>query len=281
MLTSEITFAQTNSLNLLLKQQVVKHIEEIDEPLEEIEYKELDITKALKLYSEDAHDEVKICLANVQVEESALSNQHKARCDTYDLLETVLEHVLQHAECVMLEVRSANRLALVLNSFAVRENYANEAVSAALSNLCRSPGLELLEDIRTKLFVCLNGHEKIRKLRQEYERRRNNYNLALKNFKIILEVINVSDTSLVKLKKQFDDVLENFQQCRRVLDEKLPSALTERTKVLKESMTMLGGECSIWGRHRSELSSLLRKLGSTVSVGEYDLRELDELKGGK
>ncbi|CAH2006927.1 unnamed protein product [Acanthoscelides obtectus] len=162
MLTSEITFAQTNSLNLLLKQQVVKHIEEIDDPTEEKEYKKLDLTKALELYSEDAYDETKIRLANVQIEESTFSNQHKARCDTYDLLEVVLEHVLQHSECLMLEVRSANRLALVLNSFAVRENYANEAVSAALSNLCRSPGLELLEEIRAKVFVTLNGHEKVR-----------------------------------------------------------------------------------------------------------------------
>ncbi|CAH2006926.1 unnamed protein product [Acanthoscelides obtectus] len=124
--------------------------------------------------------------------------------------------------------------------------------------------------------MILQKKKSTRQLRKEYEKRKNNYSLALKNFKIILEVINVSEASLVKLKKQFDEVLENFQQCRAVLDEELPCALAERTKVLIESMTMLGGECSIWGRHRTELSSLLRTLGRTISVGEYALRELDQ-----
>lgn len=285
---ADSSFMQSNNLNLLLKQQIISQLEETDEetkyrlnnpdrPFEEcISINKKTSTSVVKFYCESNGvsqrcEEIKMELANLHVDESVSSHQHKALCESYDLMESLLEHVLQHVECMILEVKSSNRLSLILNTYGVRENQINEEASNSLRKLCEKPETGILEDIKAKLFISLNNCDNIKRLRLEYEQKRNDYHLATKNFKIILEVMNINEKSLNKLKKQLDDVLMNYQHCRCILGQEMPFVLAERTKILAECLNLLGIECDAWIGQRSELSKLLSSLGANIKNEEYVL----------
>lgn len=291
---ADSSLMQSNNLNLLLKQQIIRQLEETDEetkyhlnnpdqPFEEcISINKKTSRSVVKFYSEHTEvsqrcDEIKMELANLHVEESVSFQQHKALCESYDLMESLLEHLLQHVECMILEIKSSNRLSLLLNGYAVRDNHINERVSHSLKKLCERPETDILDDIKTKLFISLNNYDNIKQLRLEYEQKKTDYHLAVKNFKIILEVMTVNEKSLVKLKKQLDDVLMTYQHCRCMLNQEMPFVLAERTKVLAECLSLLGVECDVWIGQRTEFSNLLTLMGDSVKENEYVLVKKDAL----
>ncbi|KAG5866799.1 hypothetical protein JTB14_010515 [Gonioctena quinquepunctata] len=265
MSTSEISFMQSKNLNLLLKQQKINQLEETESDSTD---NERDNTK---------HDRTQCESFENQMGESSCDLQQKALCENYDLLETLLDHILQHVECFLLEAKSSIRLVHILNVYGLHENRIDEPVAESLKKLCEKPDFEILEEIKTKLFVSLNHYEHIKEFRQEYDKRKNDYKLALKNFKIILEVMNINRKTLTKLRKQFDEVLINCQHCRCVLNQEMPFILTERKKILDECLKLLGDEYGVWVGHRVDLSNLLTKLGDNVDSNENFSGNKDKL----
>lgn len=290
-MTTQVSFMQTKTLNLLLKQQITKQIQETGDEEDNNQVikfhnhiKEQDAVNKTKTSLDfnindslgPEYDDIKIELGNIQVEESALSEQQKILCENYDLLENLLDHILQHIDCVILEIKSSNRLALMLNRFTTQEAQINDNISKSLCKLCEQPNLELLDAIKNRVFVSLNEFGHIQEIRQEFEKRKIDYMLALKNFKIILEVMTINEKSAKKLKQQFDDVLLNYRRCYYLLQQEIPLVLSERMKILTECLNTLG-KGDVFVNYRTELVNIMAKLGSDLK-GQYMILKKDILK---
>ncbi|KAJ8963382.1 hypothetical protein NQ318_018859 [Aromia moschata] len=275
-------------------QQIIRQLEETDEetkyevknskrPYEHcISINKKTSKSVLRFYCEEdafnrRFEDIKMELASVQVEESVASEQHKALCEKYDLLETLLEHILQHIDCLTLEIKSSNRLSLLLNTFAIHENRITEKISDSLKKMCERPDFDILEEIKTKLIIALNNCDNIKQLRLECEQRRNDYNLAMKNFKIILEVMDINDKSLNKLKQQFDDVLTNYQHCRCILSREMPFVLEERRKILEECLSVGGIEFEEWGGSQVGTGESNEESGNVTNSRQLDAFESLEI----
>lgn len=279
MLESDVKVMNTKNLNLLLKQQIIQQIEETEEngkmdqlAISKSDHKSISFESqfsvketTIQYRREDdlstKYEDLKMELANVQVDESTAALQDQVLIESYELVENLLDHVLQYLDCMILEIKSSLRFTQVLNTYVVHENKINGQVSEALKKLCERPELESLEDIKSKLFVSLNRYDHIKQLKQEHDQRKHDYKLALKNFKIILEVMNINEKSLSKLRQQFEEVLMNYKHARCILNQELPFILSERTKVLADCLKLLGRECDVWGGNRLDLSRLLMELG--------------------
>ncbi|CAH0550881.1 unnamed protein product [Brassicogethes aeneus] len=278
-MTTEKPFRdQPSNLNLLLKQQIIRQLEEANEDhykrpnYEDCVTIDKKTTISKKIYSSESDFEgLRMTLANTQINESTAAENHKLMCDHYDLLEQVLEHVVQYVECIILESKSMNRLSIALNAFAISDNLITGDATQHFNTLCESPNLATLEEVRTKLFVCLNSNENINSLRYECEEKKRDFHLALKNFKIILEVMNINNSSLKKLQHQFEEVLMKYQECRCVLDKELPYVIAERSKVLSECLGLLGQDMETRLEDKLHFSNQIKKLKTSIDGDGYAL----------
>lgn len=294
-----------NELNLLLRHQIIKGSDDLalsysgNVPQETFYQEEFSSSFVVprkasfrEFEFEERCEELKIELASIQLEESSALEQHRMvsaniskpcvvksdfliifqLIESYKLLEALGEDLLSHIDCVTLEVKSSSRLSQTLNSFALQEQCVDEQISSTLKQLHNSYELTTLERFKRQLLMILNddnGH--VKKLYGEFQERLSNYKLALKNFKIILEILNVNEDSLKKLKQQFDEVLMDYQHCRCILDHELPFAIAERTKVLADCLISLGAEYDLLADRRKTLASLCSDIGRKVQDNEYIL----------
>ncbi|XP_060530254.1 uncharacterized protein LOC132704335 [Cylas formicarius] len=207
--------------------------------------------------SADKYEELKIELANTYLEECKALEEHTALWDSYNLLENLIESVLNHIDCGLLESRSIIRLGSWLNSYAVRENRIDEEISNCLKVLNEKIDFEEYERMKTKLLVELNSSNSIIELHADFELRRHNFKLAFKNLKILLEILNVNEDSLGKLKQQFDEILMNYQHCRCILDRNLPVVISQRNKMLLDGLSILRHQYAYLEEKRTAMNRLL------------------------
>lgn len=276
MSTTEISYTHSKTLNLLLEQQVITQIDKSEalrqnetlsfkksiEQNDEGTLNKCSAKIAIKEQIFNSCDDIKILLSNVQLEECASIQHHKTLCESYDLIENLLDHILQHVECVILEIKTSNKLVIFLNNIIELEpqeacfNFHNTPVEIA--------ELEFLQEIKNKLNVTLNKYENIAEIRQEYERKKRDYLLALKNFKIILEVADLGDGCLEKLRNQFRDVIFEYRRCRDTIEQEMPFIIEERRKILADCLLNLGDNNKKLIGNRLQLMDLMTDIGKEL-----------------
>lgn len=281
MSAADINFTHLKTLNLLLKQQVLTKTNNSEEQQHEniinfqqtIELNEQETVNKFptkSTYKEnyfDQNDDIKLQLGNIQVEESSSIEHHKTLCESYDLLENLLDHILQHVECVILEIKTSNKLATLLNNFATQK-LQQETLQFDNASLDLS-GIEILQEIKNKLYVALHKYQDMVTIRQEYERKEKDYHLALKNFKILLEVMEMNDECLENLKQQFHDVVLGCRNCWSLLEREIPQVMRERMEVLEECLISLGKCNKICISGRVNFMETMANLGMKLKQGHY------------
>ncbi|XP_066150352.1 uncharacterized protein [Euwallacea fornicatus] len=265
-------------LNLFLRHQIINSnfMNEAEETLYKEECSGRFVVPQLQAVvltdsaSENRSEDLKVHLANVQLEESENFEQHKELIESYNLLETILEYLLNHIERTVLEIQSATRMCSLLNVYLVRKRCIDDTVTSTLKKLTETYASTTLNGLKGKLLTILNDNNgEIKKLQDEFFEKQRNYSLALKNFKIILEILNVNDGSLRKLQQQFDEVLMDYQQCRCIVNHALPFAIAQRTEVLADCLISLGAEFDIFADRHRALGSLFSYVGKKLSENEY------------
>lgn len=81
-----------------------------------------------------------MALARIQLEESHLNEKYKTLIEQYDLIELLLEHTLQHIECLLLTFRSTNRILNTINKYIVYQQISNENITNSLYILLNITG---------------------------------------------------------------------------------------------------------------------------------------------
>lgn len=276
------------TLNLLLKQQILRQVskhefhEEIDrqhgscvkiststESTRQKIHSEMIFSDEPAENDENQHTEIKLALARIQLEESNLNEKYKTLTEQYDLIELLLEHTLQHIECLLLTFRSTSRISNTLDKYIMAQQFSSDILKESVSILNKTRNYGLLKEIKGKLFAALQRHEHINQLRDEYTIRKKNYDLAMKNFKIILEVMRINENTCKKLKSQLDDVLMSYQNCHSILEEELPIIIVEKTKVLFDCFQLFQKDVQLWSEQTVEFSKLIKNLIAQLKLCEH------------
>lgn len=191
-----------------------------------------------------------------------------------------MEYLLTLIDCTSLEIKASTRVVSALNTYSIKNQYIDGKTSLTFKRLMENHDMTTLDCFKDKLLLMLNDNSAIKNVYAEFEERHSNYKLALKNFKIILEILNVNDESLRKLKQQFGEVLMDFQHCRCILDQQLPFAIAERTEILAECLICLGNEYDTLADKKKSLGVLFKDIGRKVKENEYVLVKKQVIKGG-
>lgn len=212
-----------NLPNLLLKQHKNKQLRDSDDD----ESEKAQIRKSYK-----------VALKTARLNELPCMEYHNALCQQLDNLKLVLDQLLVYVECVMVEIKYRKVLTIMSTGLPAHDEQINEQISRYLSR-CEPKDMNTLAEVKIKVLLCLISLEDMSKVRKECDQREYEYQLALKNFKIILNAMDIPNGSLELLKDQFDEVLHKYQDQRSVLDKEISQKIHDTMKVFSECLGLL------------------------------------------
>ncbi|RZC37199.1 hypothetical protein BDFB_011341 [Asbolus verrucosus] len=215
-------------INLLLKQQNVKQIENQFEikcesfsltTFEEIEDPE-NLTKE--------KNNLRLTLRKWQIDENSFHLRNKSIWEEYELFRKNLQCIYHYFVCVKLTAKAAKELAnMIINLGGLERN--TEAFEEIDNDTMEQSILELIQDNEIRAsWIELGACKK-------------DYDIATKNFKILLEIIDFSWEDLNKLKQQYDDVFLKYQHARSQVENELPVSLEKMKEIFYNCLHLLGG----------------------------------------
>ncbi|KAF2881774.1 hypothetical protein ILUMI_24398 [Ignelater luminosus] len=204
-------------------------------------------------------------LINSQMEESVRMDQHNILHMRFERLESTMEAVLQYLDCLELEVKASYRLCQQLNGLIVNEKSVviTESLSQLVKKLCDGTTLEE-HSCKETIMAALEATKSLDGLITEYNDKKKDYHTASQNFKLLLQNANLNLAQLEKLQRQFDGILLSYQHSRCMLDQELPEIISNRMQVLLNSFNELGTDLEKIASDRTDLSSLLKHLESSL-----------------
>ncbi|XP_045461530.1 uncharacterized protein LOC123671609 [Harmonia axyridis] len=205
-------------------------------------------------------------LLEIQNEESREYEKFAQVWKECELIERIYQQVVQYVDCTKLQMKTSHQLSVLLNHLTLRENYLTEDMSRSLKNLCQDPELDSWNKVNSKIYDFMENFDAMKELKQKFDDDKNNYEIALKNFKMVLEFMSLNLKDLDKLKKQFEHVLWDYQHSRCLLFKNM-------TQVKERSLQFLGEICGVLDRKTGESnvlngqqSSLFRDIENALST---------------
>ncbi|KAL3288230.1 hypothetical protein HHI36_002679 [Cryptolaemus montrouzieri] len=199
-------------------------------------------------------DATEATLLEIQCEESKEYEHFASLWKECELLEQIFQHFIQYLDCVKLEMKTTNRLSVLLNTLTLRENCLTENMSKNLKDLCQEPNLGVWNDLSSNIYSIMENFDSIREFKRKFEDDKNNYEIALKNFKMVLEFMSINLKDLEKLKKQFEKVLWDYQHSRCLL-------MKNMMQLKRDSMEFLGTVSGNIGKKNEDSMALRSQLG--------------------
>lgn len=188
-------------------------------------------------------------LLEVQNEESSEFEKFSQVWKECELIERIHQHVVQYVDCTKLQMKTSHQLSVLLNTLTLRENCLTENMSINLKDLCQEPELESWNTINSNVYNFMETFDKMKELKRKFDDDKNNYDIALKNFKMVLEFMSINLKDLDKLKKQFENVLWDYQHSRCLL-------LKHMMQVKERGLQFLGEICGVLDRKNEDCKIL-------------------------
>ncbi|CAH1364825.1 unnamed protein product [Tenebrio molitor] len=241
-------------LNLLLKQQNVKEIENRFE----IKYESFSVETFEEIQDQDPESlsnektNLALTLTKWQIDENSFYQRYKADRVEYEQLKRNLECIYHYFACVKLTAKAAKELADVITNLGVQQG-SIDAFEEIENDSLEQNVLELIHDNEIRAFW------------SELENRKKDYDIATKNFKILLEIIDFSGEELDKLKKQYDDVFLKYQHARSEVERELPVLLEKMKEIFHNSMHWLGGNVQEFSKSTAHLDGLIKKAAGNIA----------------
>nr|XP_050858396.1 uncharacterized protein LOC127067474 isoform X3 [Vespula vulgaris] len=96
---------------------------------------------------------------------------------------------------------------------------------------CRA---SFLQDLKEHCSKSMTMSKQLRILIEEHKSRKEDFSIAAKNFQNFLNKSKLSSSQLEKLRRQYDTILEDYQESRQILDVRLPKVVNARLVTLHE-----------------------------------------------
>lgn len=137
--------------------------------------------------------------------------------------------------------------------------------------------MSLLQELTDHCTKSMTMSRELRVLMEEHKSRKEDFSIAARNFRNFLGSSKLSSTQLEKLRRQYDEILEDYQHSRRSLDMELPKVVNARLVTLYQGfgrIVELFNDLDYFKQISTMFKLLERNLGEDNSVkdGNTDAR---------
>ncbi|XP_043676562.1 uncharacterized protein LOC122633087 isoform X4 [Vespula pensylvanica] len=223
-----------------------------------------------RLRSQRARENMELRLIGSQVEEAIGDDRQAVLIQQLDLVSNALEALIHYIQSLQVTNLAAQRIMdvghLLINSrlslsdgnstsfkfltgqiqqvenlendcFIHQYLYFNDRVyQIENKEKCRA---SFLQDLKEHCSKSMTMSKQLRILIEEHKSRKEDFSIAAKNFQNFLNKSKLSSSQLEKLRRQYDTILEDYQESRQILDVRLPKVVNARLVTLHEGFARI------------------------------------------
>ncbi|XP_015604724.1 uncharacterized protein LOC107272252 isoform X2 [Cephus cinctus] len=189
-------------------------------------------------------ESLELQLVGTQVEEAMAADRQSALIQHLDLATTALEALIQHVRSLQVSHTAAYRVVdlshqLIL-PYSVSTNYSNSTgngltMQMQQAEIRKETRLLLLKEVVENCTRSITVSKQLQAVMDEYRMRKEDFSVAARNLKNLLDNTKLSVPQLEKLQRQYETILHEYQQSRRTLDGELPRIVRIRLAALRNN----------------------------------------------
>ncbi|XP_035721891.1 uncharacterized protein LOC118441504 isoform X2 [Vespa mandarinia] len=125
-----------------------------------------------------------------------------------------------------------------------------------------------LQDLKEHCLKSMNMSKQLRILLEEHKSRKEDFSIAAKNFQNFLNKSKLSPSQLEKLRRQYDIILEDYQESKQILDVRLPKVVNARLVTLHEGFGRIIEFFKDFDYYK-EISEIFKQLRENLYIEDF------------
>ncbi|XP_043676560.1 uncharacterized protein LOC122633087 isoform X2 [Vespula pensylvanica] len=187
-----------------------------------------------RLRSQRARENMELRLIGSQVEEAIGDDRQAVLIQQLDLVSNALEALIHYIQSLQVTNLAAQRIMdvghLLINSRLSLSDGNSTSFKFLTGQIQQIENKEkcrasFLQDLKEHCSKSMTMSKQLRILIEEHKSRKEDFSIAAKNFQNFLNKSKLSSSQLEKLRRQYDTILEDYQESRQILDVRLPKVV--------------------------------------------------------
>lgn len=147
--------------------------------------------------------------SKLQVDESFSIDFHRNLYAKFERTESILNALQQYVDCLNLELKASYRLCSEISGLVVNDNSIKmtEDVLNLIKTLCQSQLIDGNNSITNTILSSLQIDQDITHSTKEYDRRKKDFNIATRNFRLLLNECEFNVPQMEILQRQYEGIL--------------------------------------------------------------------------
>ncbi|KAF7391583.1 hypothetical protein HZH68_011126 [Vespula germanica] len=180
-----------------------------------------------RLRSRRARENMELRLIGSQVEEALGDDRQAVLIQQLDLVSNALEALIHYIQSLQVTNLAAQRIMdvghLLINSRSSLSDDNSTSFKFLTGQIQQIENKEkcrasFLQDLKEHCSKSMTMSKQLRILIEEHKSRKEDFSIAAKNFQNFLNKSKLSSSQLEKLRRQYDTILEDYQESRQILD---------------------------------------------------------------
>nr|XP_050858395.1 uncharacterized protein LOC127067474 isoform X2 [Vespula vulgaris] len=173
-------------------------------------------------------------LIGSQVEEALGDDRQAVLIQQLDLVSNALEALIHYIQSLQVTNLATQRIMdvghLLINSRSSLSDGNSTSFKFLTGQIQQIENKEkcrasFLQDLKEHCSKSMTMSKQLRILIEEHKSRKEDFSIAAKNFQNFLNKSKLSSSQLEKLRRQYDTILEDYQESRQILDVRLPKVV--------------------------------------------------------
>ncbi|KAK0076574.1 hypothetical protein PV325_005170 [Microctonus aethiopoides] len=212
------------------------------------------LSKSTKIFSnvngdiQHLRESIELQLINGQVNESLADDRQTKLIQHLNLITSTLDALIHHIQSLQLSHLSCCRIFKLGQQFARLSSMSDKSSSTLANNFtsiinqAESDRNKISQQLKDILIICTTNistrNDQIQLLIDDYTMRHNDFSLAIKNFKCLLNNPRINYNQLEKLYEQYDSILQKYQHKRHAVNLEL-SKIIQGLESLQEGLQLI------------------------------------------
>ncbi|KAK0168247.1 hypothetical protein PV327_002071 [Microctonus hyperodae] len=213
------------------------------------------LSKSTKIFNnvngdiQHLRESIELRLINGQVNESLADDRQTKLIQHLNLITSTLDALIHHIQSLQLSHLSCCRIFKLgqqfarLSSMPVKSSSTFADNFTSIINQVEFDGNKIIQQLKDIVIMCTTSistrNNQVQLLIDDYTMRHNDFSLAIKNFKCLLNNPRVNYNQLEKLYEQYDSILQKYQRKRHAVNLELSKIIQGRLNSLKEGLQLI------------------------------------------
>ncbi|XP_047359019.1 uncharacterized protein LOC124952749 isoform X2 [Vespa velutina] len=235
-----------------------------------------DIKRSSKLRSQRTRENMELRLIGSQVEEALGDDRQAVLIQQLDLVSNALEaliHFVQSLQVTNLAVQRTIDIGhlLINNRSSLTDNSTSlKFLTGHIQQIENKKKFRssFLQDLKEHCLKSMTMSKQLRILLEEHKSRKEDFSIAAKNFQNFLNKSKLSTSQLEKLRRQYDIILEDYQESKQILDVRLPKVVNARLVTLHEGFGRIIEFFKDFDYYK-EISEIFKQLRENLYIEDF------------